>query len=261
MLRLRAPYRRLLLFAIRRMAVGGINDACGARNLTGFGLSYRRPLMLLRALTAEVSHVANATLRIAHCWCPRMTADESILLNSIAEAASRPHLSHGRLCGLLRVPTCQGVLASGEAVATAFIDLGMPLGSDCKYCKCDESFSTGDEMIALLSALHRTTDAALQKEIESEDVRERDEPCARDRGAGACRRPDPRPLIGAFGRRRSDPPPFRFRPLPIPVLPASPPAGRLSSSPAPSTPPCAPPAWHQAPPCRYRSCAPGRTCP
>ena len=123
-----SPYRRLLLFAIRRMAVGSINDAHAAHAIfTGFGLSYRRPLMLLRALMAEVSHVANATLRVAHCCCPRMTGDEAILLDSIAEAARRPVQSHERLCGLLQVPTCPSVLASGEAVAAAFTDLGMPL--------------------------------------------------------------------------------------------------------------------------------------
>jgi hypothetical protein len=110
------------------MAVGSINDAHAAHAIfTGFGLSYRRPLMLLRALMAEVSHVANATLRVAHCCCPRMTGDEAILLDSIAEAARRPVQSHERLCGLLQVPTCPSVLASGEAVAVAFTDLGMPL--------------------------------------------------------------------------------------------------------------------------------------
>lgn len=123
-----SPYRRLLLFGIRRMAVGGINDAHAAHAIfTGFGLSYRRPLMLLRALMADVSHVANARLRIAHCCCPRMTEDEAILLDSIAEAARQPVQSHERLCRLLHVPTCQSVLASGEVVAAAFTDLGMPL--------------------------------------------------------------------------------------------------------------------------------------
>ena len=123
-----SPYRRLLLFAIRRMAVGSINDAHAAHAIfTGFGLSYRRPLMLLRALMAAVSHVANATPRVTHCCCPRMTGDEAILLDSIAEAARRPVQSHERLCGLLQVPTCPSVLASGEAVAVAFTDLGMPL--------------------------------------------------------------------------------------------------------------------------------------
>jgi hypothetical protein len=123
-----SPYRRLLLFAIRRMAIGGLDDAHAAHAIfTGFGRPYRRPLMLLRALMADLSRVANVTLTVAHCCCPRMTRDEAILLDSIAEAAQRPLQSHAGLCGLLHVPSCQDVLASGEAVAMAFVDLGMPL--------------------------------------------------------------------------------------------------------------------------------------
>jgi len=68
-----------------------------------------------------------------------------------------------------------------------------------------------------------------------EDVRKRDEPDARDRGAGACRRPDPRPLKGDFGGRRTGSaaitPHINLRP--IPVLRASPPAVRPSCRPAP----------------------------
>lgn len=125
-----SPNCRLLLFAIRRMAVGGIHDAHAAHALfTGFGRPYRRPLILLRAFMAEISRVANATLTVAPCCCLRMTGDEGILLESIAKAADRPHRSHARLCGLLRLRTCQSVLASGEAVSAAFLDLGMPLSN------------------------------------------------------------------------------------------------------------------------------------
>jgi len=123
-----SPYRRLLLFAVRRIAAGGTNDALAAHAIfTAFGLSYRRPLMLLRAFMADVSRVAEAKLRVAHCCCPRMTRDEALLLQCIADAAHRPALAHQRLCALLQVPRCQSVVAGGEAVATAFADLGMPL--------------------------------------------------------------------------------------------------------------------------------------
>lgn len=122
------PYRQLLLFALRRIAVGGINDAQAAHALfTGFSLSYRRPLVLLRAFMADVARVAQSKLTVAHCCCLRMTRDEAILLECIAEAAHRPQRSHERLCGLLQVSSCQSVVASGEAVAAAFMDLGMPL--------------------------------------------------------------------------------------------------------------------------------------
>ena len=73
-----SPYRRLLLFAIRRMAAGGIADAHAAHALfTGFGIGYRRPLILLRALMAEVSRVSTTRLSVAPCCCVRMTRDDA----------------------------------------------------------------------------------------------------------------------------------------------------------------------------------------
>lgn len=63
-----SPYRRLLLFTIRRMAAGGIADAHAAHAIfTGFDLSYRRPLILLRALSAELSRVSALQLKVAPC--------------------------------------------------------------------------------------------------------------------------------------------------------------------------------------------------
>src|SRR6478736_3110082 len=50
------PYSRLLLFGVRRMAAAGLNDAHATHAfLTGFGLFYRRPVILLRAFMAESS--------------------------------------------------------------------------------------------------------------------------------------------------------------------------------------------------------------
>ena len=136
-----SPYRRLLLFAIRRMAAGGIADAHAAHAIfTGFGLSYRRPLVLLRALMAELSRVSTARLTVAHCCCHRMTRDEAILLDSIAEASLQPSHAHERLRELLHVRGCLGALSSAEAVASAFADLGMPLADDCAARNRDEMF-------------------------------------------------------------------------------------------------------------------------
>ena len=136
-----SPYRRLLLFAIRRMAAGGIADAHAAHAIfTGFGLTYRRPLMLLRALMAEVSRVSAVQLKVAPCCCPRMTTDEAMLLDLIGEAPTSPRDVHRALGDLLHVRGCLGVLASAEAVANAFADLGMPLLSDCNSCKRDGAF-------------------------------------------------------------------------------------------------------------------------
>jgi len=125
-----SPYRRLLLFAIRRMAVGGISDAHAAHAIfTGFGLGYWRPLVLLRALMAELARVSTVQLMIAPCCCSRMTRDEAMLLDLIAEAPARPAQVHQAMGDLLRVRTCLGALSSAEAVANAFADLGMPLGT------------------------------------------------------------------------------------------------------------------------------------
>jgi hypothetical protein len=136
-----SPYRRLLLFAIRRMAAGGITDAHASHAIfTGFGLGYRRPLVLLRALMTELSRVSTATLTVAHCCCPRMTRDEAILLDLIAEAPLRPEEVHAALSGLLHVRSCLRALTSAEAVASAFADFGMPLDHDCNRCNRDEMF-------------------------------------------------------------------------------------------------------------------------
>ena len=136
-----SPYRRLLLFTIRRMAAAGIGDAHAAHAIfTGFGLGYRRPLVLLRALMGELSRVSTAKLTVAPCCCPRMTRDEAMLLDLIAEAPSQPDHVHDSLSGLLHVRSCLGALSSAQAVATAFADLGMPLHLDCNDCNRDETF-------------------------------------------------------------------------------------------------------------------------
>ena len=136
-----SPYRRLLLFAIRRMAAGGIADAHAAHAiLTGFGLGYRRPLVLMRALMSELSRVSTVKLTVAPCCCARMTCDEAMLVGLIAESQSEPEAVHEALSRLLHVRTSLGVLISAQAVSGAFHDLGMPLGSDCGFRNRDDPF-------------------------------------------------------------------------------------------------------------------------
>ena len=136
-----SPYRRLLLFAVRRMAAAGLADAHAAHAIfTGFGMGYRRPLVLIRALMAELARVSTTRLTVAPCCCPRMTRDEAILLDVIAQAPMHRQTVHEALTGLLQVRYCLGVLSSAEAVAAAFADLGMPLTDDCKNCIRDETF-------------------------------------------------------------------------------------------------------------------------
>ncbi|UAK26186.1 DUF6628 family protein [Sphingomonas nostoxanthinifaciens] len=122
------PYARLLLFGIRRMAAGGIADAHAAHAFfTGFGLGYRRPLVLLRALMAEMSRVATTKVAVAPCCCPRMTRAERHLLDAIVQAGPAPAIAHATLTGLLKVHDCLGLVTSAQAVSISFADAGMTI--------------------------------------------------------------------------------------------------------------------------------------
>jgi hypothetical protein len=119
---------RLLLHGIRRMGVGGINDAHIANAMIGlFGLSFRRPLVLMRAMMAELSRAATRSIIIAPSCCARMTGSEAVLVSAVAEAGDSPVAAHDLLCGLCGVSSCLGLLSSAQAVAQAFADLGHPI--------------------------------------------------------------------------------------------------------------------------------------
>jgi hypothetical protein len=121
--------RRLLLYVFRRVAAHGLNDAHGAHAmLTTFGRSYRRPLVLMRALAAEMSRVSARRLMIAPCCCSRMTAAEAALIDVLAIVIADPAGAHTHLTRLLGVRECVGALGSAQALAQAFADLGRPLG-------------------------------------------------------------------------------------------------------------------------------------
>lgn len=121
---------RLLLFAFRRLAAHGLADAHAANAFIGeFGLSFRRPLILLRALMAELSRVSNRKLVVAPCCCLRMTAAEGVVIEAVALANGDARAAHALLCGVLDVENCLGALSSAQAVAQAFEDLGRPLAA------------------------------------------------------------------------------------------------------------------------------------
>jgi len=121
---------RLLLHAIRRMGLGGINDAHAVNAMIGsFGLSFRRPLVLMRALMAELSRASQRSIIIAPSCCVRMTAAESVLVQAIATATHAPHDAHRRLCEICGIINCLGLLSSAQAVAQAFADLGRPINT------------------------------------------------------------------------------------------------------------------------------------
>jgi hypothetical protein len=119
---------RLLIYSIRRMAEGGLNDAFASNALLSlFGTRVRRPLLLLRALMAEMARVSHNQIIVAPCCCRRMTDAEAELLTIIVASRDRPRFAHARLSALLGLEHAFGALSSAQAVAQAFEDLGRPL--------------------------------------------------------------------------------------------------------------------------------------
>lgn len=119
---------RLFLFVFRRMGAHGLNDAIAAHAmLRVFGKAYRRPLMLMRALMADVATQTNVTIAIAPCCFTRITHAEVAMLTVIARAERQPAVAALLLSDLLGVRHIDGLLASATAVAGAFADAGHPV--------------------------------------------------------------------------------------------------------------------------------------
>jgi len=122
---------RLLLFGIRQMGANGLHDACAAHAfVTAFGKGFRRPLVLLRALMAEMSAASAGPIRIAPWCCPRMTGAEATLLQAIGRARTNPAAATMLLADLLGVREANGVAATAQALADAFADFALPLDLD-----------------------------------------------------------------------------------------------------------------------------------
>jgi len=119
---------RILLQGIRRIGTGGLHDADTAQRMIGaFGLSFRRPLVLLRTMMAELAHISHRPITIAPASCHRMTIAESMLLAAIARAEEKPALAEDifrRLCG---VEQTGSLLTCAQALARAFADQGRPI--------------------------------------------------------------------------------------------------------------------------------------
>jgi len=122
------PGARLLLFALRQMGANGLTDASAAHAfVTSFGKSFQRPLVLLRALVAEMSASSARPIQIAPWCCPRMTAGEGALLAILGRVRYNSDAALLLLDDLLGVRESLGVLATAHALANAFADLGLPL--------------------------------------------------------------------------------------------------------------------------------------
>lgn len=119
---------RLFLFTLRRMASAGVDDAHAANALLGhFGKSYRRPLILMRAMMLELSRVSNRRISVAACCCARITPDEARLLEAVATAQVTPHSAYENLATVLDSPVALGALTCAQAVAQSFADLARPI--------------------------------------------------------------------------------------------------------------------------------------
>ena len=119
---------RLVLFAMRRMGAHGLADARAAEALVvAFGQAFRRPLVLLRALMADIAGAATAPVAIAPCCCARTTSAEAALVTVLARAETEPEAARLLLADLLGTCAVDGVLASATAAAAAFADAGRPV--------------------------------------------------------------------------------------------------------------------------------------
>jgi hypothetical protein len=119
---------RIALFAIRRMGANGLSDARAAHTMfTAFGQTFRRPLVLLRAMMADLAGAASGTIAIAPCCCVRMTPAENALLTIIARIEYAPDTARLLMADLLGIRRVDGVLASAAAVSAAFADEGRPV--------------------------------------------------------------------------------------------------------------------------------------
>jgi hypothetical protein len=119
---------RLLLFGIRQMGAHGLHDACTAHAfVTAFGKGFQRPLVLLRALMAEMSAASAGPIQIAPWCCPRMTGPEATLLEVIGGIRTHPARALMLLADLLGIRDATSIGFTAHALANAFADLALPL--------------------------------------------------------------------------------------------------------------------------------------
>lgn len=120
---------RLFLYVMRRIATAGVTDAHAANAMLGaFGRSYRRPLVLMRAMMLELARTSSRKILIAPCCCSRMTSDEALMMQAIGSALRDPRSAYDDVAALLGNDHALGALTCVQAVAQAHRDLGRPLG-------------------------------------------------------------------------------------------------------------------------------------
>ncbi|WP_242122944.1 DUF6628 family protein [Sphingobium sp. Sx8-8] len=119
---------RLFLYVMRRMATAGVNDAHAANAMLGaFGRSYRRPLVLMRAMMLELARSSSRKILIAPCCCSRMTTDEALMMQAASCSLRSPRTAYDAVATLLGNDHALGALTCLQAVSQAHSDLGRPL--------------------------------------------------------------------------------------------------------------------------------------
>lgn len=122
------PNAKIALFAIRRMGANGLADARAAYALfTAFGEGFRRPLLLVRAMMAEIAAESSMPVAIAPCCCNRVTASEHALLTILARVETATDQARLLMQDMLGHRRADGVLATAAALAAAFADEGRPI--------------------------------------------------------------------------------------------------------------------------------------
>lgn len=122
---------RIALLVMRRMGAHGVHDARAAQVMfQAFGTHFPRPLVLMRAMMADLAANAATSITVAPCCCPRATAAEIGLLRILEGAEHCPAKARLLLADLLGNRAVDGTLASVAAVAAAFADLGRPIALD-----------------------------------------------------------------------------------------------------------------------------------
>lgn len=121
-------FTRVMIFAVRRMAAHGLNDAHAANALLGvFGINYRRPLVLLRALMQEMATQSQRSILISPCCCARMTEDEMRIICVIGIAERDFADCYAIMRTLLDSPDCPGAVSTALALSAAISDYGKTL--------------------------------------------------------------------------------------------------------------------------------------
>jgi uncharacterized protein DUF6628 len=115
---------RTLLFTTRRMAVNGLQDAFAANAmLSSYGMRYRKPLVLMRAVLVDMARSARGNIIVAPCCAHRMTAHEYALLSAISDPANGAH--HMR--SLLKPHTASVAVTTIAAMSETLGEMGRPL--------------------------------------------------------------------------------------------------------------------------------------